>query len=90
MHESDVCCVEFLFDGAVLITGSKDTTIKAWDAVGEQFALIETMSGAATSVMIARLRHANDALRAESASAQSDGAVLCTLRGSSPARVGRS
>lgn len=31
VHESDVTCLEFVFDGAVLLTGSKDATLKAWD-----------------------------------------------------------
>ena len=31
VHESDVTSIEFLFNGAVLMSGSKDSTLKAWN-----------------------------------------------------------
>jgi WD40 repeat protein len=45
-HESDVESMAWAFDGASLVTGSKDASLKAWDtAKTGQWRLLETISG---------------------------------------------
>lgn len=43
-HEADIECFCWAYDGQILITGSKDTNMKAWD-VTEDYRLIETLFG---------------------------------------------
>ncbi|OQR84748.1 hypothetical protein ACHHYP_13009 [Achlya hypogyna] len=46
-HESDVTCACWLYDGLVLATGSKDTTIKLWvrdHAVATEWLCLETLA----------------------------------------------
>eukprot|EP01133_Synstelium_polycarpum_P007208 gene7208-8372_t len=43
-HESKVECLHWLFDGVTLVSGSKDSNIKAWDALNG-FKLLETLNG---------------------------------------------
>ena len=44
MHEADIECVKFIFNGMYLLTGSKDCSIKIWD-VNKNFALLNTLNG---------------------------------------------
>ncbi|EQC37262.1 hypothetical protein SDRG_05486 [Saprolegnia diclina VS20] len=46
-HESDITCATWLYDGLILATGSKDTTIKLWardHAVPTEWLCLETLA----------------------------------------------
>ena len=43
-HEADIECFCWAYEGAMLITGSKDANMKVWD-VEEDFRLVETLFG---------------------------------------------
>lgn len=49
-HESDVLCCLWLFDGEILVTGSRDTNIKIWD-VSRGFECLETMYGHKAAIL---------------------------------------
>lgn len=34
-HEGEVECMQWLYDGSILLTGGKDSTIKVWDVENE-------------------------------------------------------
>ena len=58
-HEGQVECICWLYDGSILLTGGKDSTIKVWDVENRQilllfiiisFAFIETIAAHKSSV----------------------------------------
>ena len=43
-HESDIEVLKFIYGGAFLVSGSKDSAVKVWDAQND-FALVDTLNG---------------------------------------------
>merc|ERR1712096_127432 len=59
-HNNAVLCVEWAFEGACLLTGSKDTNIKIWDAIDSQYTYMETIDGHKADVLCVKFNLASE------------------------------
>lgn len=50
-HEGAIECLTWLYDGSSLLSGSRDTNIKVWDATDGKYSPLETINGHKATVL---------------------------------------